>query len=96
MFLCIEKSHVFFEYMAINSLCFQTGYYAFKSKNSIIEVTRNPIAANAVYLLNIALIVRPLFLPKNVSAPPAIEPLSPADLPDCNNTISIIERANII
>lgn len=40
--------------------------------------------------------VLPLFLPKNVSAPPAIEPDNPADFPDCINTITIIDKAIII
>ena len=54
------------------------------------------MAATAVYLVSIASIVRPLFLPKNVSAPPAIDPERPACLPYCNNTIIIIEMANIM
>lgn len=61
-----------------------------------IEVTRKAIAANAVYLLSIASMVLPLFFPKNVSAPPAIIPDNPADLPDCNNTITIMETAKIM
>jgi len=49
-----------------------------------------------VYLFNIASIVLPLFLPKKVSAPPAMEPDSPCDFPDCINTITIIDKAIII
>jgi hypothetical protein len=62
----------------------------------MIEVTINMIAATDVYLLKIASIVLPLFFPKNVSAPPAIEPESPADLPDCSKIIIMMDNENII
>ena len=39
-------------------------------------------AAIFVHVTNIASIVLALFLPKNVSAPPAISPVIPALLPD--------------
>lgn len=58
-----------------------------------IEVTRKAIAAKAVSLLSIASIVLPLFLPKKVSAPPAIEPERPACLPDCKRTTTIMKSA---
>lgn len=61
-----------------------------------MEVTRKAMAANEVYLLSSASNVLPLFLPKKVSAPPAMEPDKPACLPDCNNTITIIDNANKI
>jgi len=63
---------------------------------SIIDVIRNAIAAKDVYLLNMASIVLPLFFPKNVSAPPAIAPDNPADLPDWSSTITIIDNENSI
>jgi hypothetical protein len=59
-------------------------------------VIRNAIAAIEVYLLKIASIVLPLFFPKNVSAPPAMEPDRPADLPDWRSTITVREIANSI
>ena len=61
-----------------------------------MDVTRNIIAATDVYLLSKASMVLPLFFPKKVSAPPAIEPDNPAVFPDCSNTITIIDKANII
>lgn len=54
------------------------------------------IAAIDVYLLNKASSVLPLFFPKKVSAPPAIAPDSPADLPDWNRTITMMDSENII
>lgn len=57
-------------------------------------VTTNAIATTDVHLPNIASIVLDLFLPKNVSAPPAIVPDKPAVFPDCSRTtaISITEK----
>ena len=60
----------------------------------MIDVIRNAIEANDVYLLSIASMVRPLLFPKKVSAPPAIVPEMPADFPDCNNTVMIIDIEN--
>jgi len=60
-----------------------------------MEVMRKAIAAKDVYLLKIASIVLPLFFPKNVSAPPATEPESPAVLPDWSKTITIMDNENI-
>jgi hypothetical protein len=57
-----------------------------------MDVIRNAIAANDVYLLNMASIVLPLLFPKNVSAPPAIVPDIPADFPDWRSTITIIDN----
>ena len=54
------------------------------------------MAANDVYLPSNASIVLPLFFPKKVSAPPEIAPDNPADLPDCNKTITIIDTENTI
>lgn len=62
---------------------------------SRIEVTRNAIEAKDVYLLSIESIVRPLLLPKNVSAPPAIVPDMPDVLPDWSSTVIIIDIENI-
>jgi len=73
-----------------------TRFFYFRTRNNTIDVTRNMIAATDVYLLNRASIVLPLFFPKNVSAPPAIEPDNPADFPDCKRTIMIMESENII
>jgi hypothetical protein len=69
-------------------------YLEFSISCKAIQVIKNPMAATAVYLLSSASMVLPLFLPKNVSAPPAIEPDSPACLPDCSNTITIIDIEN--
>ena len=66
----------------------------FKNINRIIDVTRKAMEANEVYLLSIASIVRPLLFPKNVSAPPAIVPDMPADLPDCSSTVTIMDIEN--
>jgi len=69
--------------------------HCLRKTNSIIEVTKKAIDANDVYLLSIASIVRPLLLPKKVSAPPAMTPEMPDALPDCSSTITIIEIENI-
>lgn len=61
-----------------------------------IDVIRKAIAANVVNLESIASIVLPLFLPKKVSAPPVILPVSPALLPDWSKTITIIANAKNI
>lgn len=61
-----------------------------------MDVTRNIIAAIEVYLLNNASRVLPLFFPKNVSAPPAMDPDKPADLPDCKRTMIMMDNENII
>lgn len=60
-----------------------------------MDVIRNAIATNFVYFSNIASNVRPLFFPKKVSAPPAIEPDNPALFPDCNNTTAINDKQKI-
>ena len=60
----------------------------------MIDVTRNAMDANDVYLLSMASMVRPLLFPKNVSAPPAMVPEIPADLPDCNSTVMMMEIEN--
>ena len=60
------------------------------------DVTRKITAAADVIFDKIASIVLPLFLPKNVSAPPAIEPDKPAVLPDCIKTIAISAIATIM
>ena len=49
---------------------------------STSEVTTNKIATTAVAFSSMPSRVFALFLPKKVSAPPPIEPESPADLPD--------------
>jgi hypothetical protein len=56
----------------------------------------NMIATADVYLLKIASIVLPLFFPKNVSAPPAIDPESPSDLADCSKIIIMMAKEKII
>jgi hypothetical protein len=70
--------------------------YAASNIYSTMDVIRKAMAANAVYLLSMASMVLPLFLPKKVSAPPAMDPDSPADFPDCSNTKTMIEIANKI
>jgi len=57
-------------------------FFYFSNIYSIIDVTIKPIAIYVVYFDSIASMVLPLFLPKKVSAPPAILPERPAALPD--------------
>ncbi len=56
----------------------------------------NNTATTEVTFDKIPSIVLPLFLPKNVSAPPAIAPDIPCVLPDCIKTITIKTKATII
>jgi len=72
----------------------QTAYIP-NTNCKIIDVTKNATAAIEVYLPSNASRVLPLFLPKNVSAPPAIDPDKPADLPDCINTMITMANAMI-
>lgn len=71
-------------------------FYFYLKRDSAIDVITNTTAATVVHLLNKASIVLPLFLPKKVSAPPAIEPDNPALFPDCKRTIAINETATMI
>jgi hypothetical protein len=56
-----------------------------------IDVIRKAMAAIFVYLLNIASIVLPLFLPKKDSAPPDTIPDIPCVFADCKSTIIIMD-----
>lgn len=49
-----------------------------------------------VHFASFASIVRPLFLPKNVSAPPAIAPERPEERLSCNRTTTIIKIEEMI
>jgi len=60
-----------------------------------MDVTKKAMATNFVYFSSMASMVRPLFFPKKVSAPPEMVPLRPADLPDCKSTMAIKEIQNI-
>lgn len=51
---------------------------------------KKKIATYFVILTSLLSKVLPLFFPKKVSAPPAIAPESPADLPSCKSTRAII------
>jgi len=69
-------------------LTFNLRFY-FITKNKTIDTTKKAAAIIHVYLPSIASRVLPLYFPKNVSAPPAIEPESPALFPDCKSTTII-------
>jgi len=57
----------------------------------ITVIAKKTAANNLVVLLKNSSI--PFFLPKKVSAPPAIDPDRPAEVPDCSNTVAIIAKA---
>jgi hypothetical protein len=77
---------------------FCTVFYIFshRIRNKITDVIRNATATTDVYLLSKASSVLPLFFPKNVSAPPAIDPERPADLADWRSTTTTMEIEKII
>ncbi len=62
---------------------------------STIEVTMKSNATAAVHFARIPSKDLALFLPKNVSAPPAIEPESPCCAPDWKRTIATNTTASI-
>ena len=73
-------------------VCYRSGWVFVLENEKIVkpkEVITNTIAAYVVHLPSIPFNVLALFLPKKVSAPPAISPEIPALLPDCNITIKI-------
>ena len=61
----------------------------FVMKNNTSEVMINNTATTAVPLARIPSMLLALFLPKKVSAPPAIEPERPCCAPDWKRTIAI-------